>query len=955
MAEEIEQSKLDAINHVNGPELIIAGPGTGKTFTLVKRIENLILNHHIDPNKILIATFTEKAAKELVTRLTNLFTDSSNMPNLNEMYIGTFHSICLRILKENIEFSRLKKNYRVLDGFDQKFTVFRNISKFRKITNYQLVVGENTSSAMYQAEIITKYVNTLSEELVDIEQLKTDPSPKMKALGEIIETYRTITTQQNVLDFSSIQVETFNLLNNHAEVLNKIQKQIEYLMIDEYQDTNFIQEKLVFLLAGEKKNICVVGDDEQSLYRFRGATVRNILEFPDKFPEGCATYHLNTNFRSTHQIVDFYNHWMTSTKGKDFTFDWGKYRFQKNITAEAHQNDGALSVTKLANKSDIENWYKKILDTIKKLKDSRKLTDYNQIAFLFKSVKHPYVIGLANYLENNGINVYSPRSALFFERDEVRLAIGCLLLMFPNYVTNMEKGEYKYLHEEHILFYMGCMKTASDVLTLDPSNKDLAKWIIAKGKIHCNLEKNTDYSITGLIYQLFQFNAFKKILNTDSQDLNCTYKSRAVRNLALLTQILGKYEYLNNISVLTVDYVKKNVEDLFNLYLRLLFDGGISEYEDDSEYAPSGCISFLTIHQSKGMEFPIVFVDSLKAIPRKQFSDFDVELEDQFFEKSAFEPYEYIKFFDFWRLYYTAFSRAQDLLILTCNIDNQTPSKYFEDVFYSLPDINSPQYDFNKLCLHTVKPVNIKPAFAFTSHISVYETCGLQYKFFKELEFQPVRAGAMVFGRLVHETIEDIHKAALRGESQIINEENITGWFNTNYESITLAEHSYLSESQRSVALRQVISYANRQKDWSIIKEAEVDVSFVRPDYIIEGKVDLITGKDNTVEIVDFKSEQKPDVNFDNERLEHYRRQLNIYAYLVEQRTGHKVSKMHLYYTGEESSNPRISFPYTKTAIEGTIAAFDDTAKRIMKKDFNHCASDSKTCKNCDFRFYCEK
>ena len=132
-------------------------------------------------------------------------------------------------------------------------------------------------------------------------------------------------------------------------------------------------------------------------------------------------------------------------------------------------------------------------------------------------------------------------------------------------------------------------------------------------------------------------------------------------------------------------------------------------------------------------------------------------------------------------------------------------------------------------------------------------------------------------------------------------------------------------------------------------------MSLVRPDYIIEGKVDLITGKDNTVEIVDFKSEQKPDIDTDIERIEHYRRQLNIYAYLVEQRTGNKVSRMHLYYTGEENSNPKITFPYTTTAVDGTIAAFDDTVKHIMKKDFNHCSSDSKTCKNCDFRFYCEK
>lgn len=953
MAEEIEKSKLDAINHVNGPELIIAGPGTGKTFTLVKRIENLILNHHIDPNKILIATFTEKAAKELVTRLTNVFTGSSNMPNLNEMYIGTFHSICLRILKEHIEFSRLKKNYRVLDGFDQNFTVFRNIYKFRQITNFELVVGENTSSAMKQAQIITKYVNTLSEELVDVEQLKTDPSPKIKALGNIIETYRRLTYQQNVLDFSSIQVETYNLLNNHPDVLKKIQEQIEYLMIDEYQDTNFIQEKLVFLLAGEKKNICVVGDDDQSLYRFRGATVRNILEFPSKFPEGCATYRLNKNFRSTSQIVDFYNHWMTSTEGKKFTFDWSNYRFSKKITAEPHQNDSAISVVKLSNKSEINDWFNKILKTINKLKDSGKLTDYNQIAFLFKSVKHQNVIALANYLEKNGIQVYSPRSALFFEREEVKLVIGCLLSMFPNYVLAMEKGEYKYLQNEHVSYYLDCIKTVAETLTSASSNKELAQWVIAKGKIHVSMENNADYGITGLIYQLFQFDLFKNILNTDSQQ--GAYKLRAVRNLALMTQIIGKYEYLNNISILTSSNIKKNVEDLFNLYLRMLYDGGISEYEDDSEYAPSGCVSFLTIHQSKGMEFPVVFVDSLQSSPRKQYTDFDVELEDKFFEKNAFEPYEYVKFFDFWRLYYTAFSRAQDLLVLTCNVDERTPSKYFEDVFFPLPDIDSSDYDFSKLKLHSVKPVNIKPSFAFTSHITVYETCALQYKFFKELEFQPVRAGAMVFGRLVHETIEDIHKAALRGESNIITEDNITGWFNTNYEAITLAEHSYLSESQRNVALRQVINYANKQKDWSIIKEAEVDVSLVRPDYIIEGKVDLITGKDNTVEIVDFKSEQKPDINTDNERLEHYRRQLNIYAYLVEQRTGNKVSKMHLYYTGEENSNPKITFPYTTTAVDGTIAAFDDTVKHIMKKDFNHCSSDSKTCKNCDFRFYCER
>lgn len=149
--------------------------------------------------------------------------------------------------------------------------------------------------------------------------------------------------------------------------------------------------------------------------------------------------------------------------------------------------------------------------------------------------------------------------------------------------------------------------------------------------------------------------------------------------------------------------------------------------------------------------------------------------------------------------------------------------------------------------------------------------------------------------------------------------------------------------------------YVERQNgDWSLIQQAEVDVSLVKPDYIIEGKIDLVKGQDGTVEIVDFKSEKKPDIIKYAERLEQYRRQLHIYAHLVEERTGQKVSKMHLYYTGEEDGVPTITYPYTKTAIEGTIASFDETVQQILKKDFKSCSKDIKVCQNCDFRFYCK-
>lgn len=197
-------------------------------------------------------------------------------------------------------------------------------------------------------------------------------------------------------------------------------------------------------------------------------------------------------------------------------------------------------------------------------------------------------------------------------------------------------------------------------------------------------------------------------------------------------------------------------------------------------------------------------------------------------------------------------------------------------------------------------------------------------------------------------------EAAILNEESEITHENIEKWFDANYSSLSKTEHSYLAAQQLEAALKQVIRYADRQHgNWSTIQQAEVDVSLVKPDYIIDGKIDLIKGEGDTVEIVDFKSERKPDLEKSREKLEQYRRQLNIYAYLVEERTGKKVSRMNLYYTGEENGVPIVTFPYTKTAIDGTMAAFDDTVQRILKKDFHHCANDEKICKNCDFKYFC--
>lgn len=945
------ENQKEAISTIDGPVLITAGPGTGKTFTLVQRAVYMIQEKGVRPEQILMATFTEKAAKELITRITNELLSKDIAVNINEMYIGTFHSICLRFIKENIEYSRIKKNYRTLDDFDQVYTVFQNISRFRKIQNLEMAISE--TGAWRQSQAICRIVNNLSEELVDAGTLMEDKDLSIAALGEVLNMYQELLDSHNLIDFAGIQTEAFKIISENAIVLSELQDKINYLMIDEYQDTNYIQEQIVFTLSGNQSNICVVGDDDQGLYRFRGATIRNILEFPEKFTDTeCKVISLTLNYRSNSAIVDFYNDWMKNTSGARFSFSWEKYRHPKQIVASNQNKLNSPAVIKVSGEDDEDEWCENCLFFINQLIKSGKLKDLNQIAFLFNSVRGDKALMLARFLERNNIHVYSPRSDMFFEREEVMLIFGVLLLLFPQFVSKLENREFEFSDENLCRYYEACI-TLLNGRFKEGKYKDLLKWIQSKGHQHFNLKKNTDYAFTGLIYQLFEFSPFIEMLNTDLS--SGVIDLRPARNISKMTEIIGKYEYLHRIDILSPQRITKDVELLFNMYFRFLMNGGIDEYEDDSEYAPSGCVSFLTIHQSKGMEFPIVFVGSLSNLPRTRNEGLLSIVGEKYYKRAAYEPLDQIKFYDFWRLYYTAFSRAQNLLILTANEKTREPSLYFREMYPQLVSFKDSSFDLNEFTFDEVKAVNIKDSFSFTSHIAVYENCSLQYKFFKELGFTPIRMGATLFGQLIHQTIEDIHKAALRNEAHLITNESIQQWLLSNYSTLSKNEHTYLGEPQINAALKQVIRYSDRQDgDWSRIQEAEVEVSLLKPDYIIEGTIDLIRGEGNTVELVDFKSEKKPDIVTDADKIERYKRQLQVYAHLIEKKTGQSVSKLHLYYTGEENSNPYITFPAQKNAVEATVNEFDEIVQKIKRKEFCTKSTSQVLCDNCDFRFYCK-
>lgn len=954
MAANFEQQQV--IETLDGPVLIVAGPGSGKTFSLVERSVNLLTSRAVQPERVLISTFTEKAAKELKTRITDRLQHSNLRINPLDLTVGTLHSIFLDIIDEFRAFSRIRRNYTILDQFDQQYFVFQRLAEFREIHGLEAFVRPSTSISSWRtAERLCGYLNKLSEEAVDARSLAGASVKELQTLGEAYSLYQKLLSQYNYIDFSTIQVEVLRLLDL-PEVAEKLYSRFDYLMIDEYQDTNTIQERIVLKLASRHNNLCVVGDDDQSLYRFRGASIRNILEFPERFEPGtCRQIYLTKNYRSHPDIVEFYNRWMEQA---DWQGSERSYRFPKVIKAAGYDRASRPVVFKVSGEDGENDWADETVAFLTKLRNDGIIKDWNQVAFLFRSVRSPKVTQFANDLEAAGIPIYSPRSNMYFERDEIRHMIGAYMFLFPQYGSlratreGMQLDVWAYF-DRCLGDFIAHLKSGSD--------EQISAWIKAKAKQHFTLSENTNYSFASLFYQLIQFPTFSRYLDEDVAHSGVK-DSRPARNLAKFSRLLNKYEYLYNVIVLQPDRLERDLITLFNYFLRFLWDGGIEEYEDEAEYAPSGCVSFMTIHQSKGLEFPIVIAGSLDAVPRRQQSPLDDLLDAEFGDAEPFEPLDRIKTFDFWRLFYTAFSRAQNMLVLSCQENTpkgrgqrNVPSQFFQLVYSPLKSWRELLFDPATVKLAAIKGASLKHSYSFTSDVLIFEACPQQYRFFKDLEFAPVRTNAILFGTLVHQTIEDIHKAVLRGDEHKIIAEQIDQWFRTNYTNISQKERVYLAEPVLRIARRHVEAYVDRERsNWHRLREAEVELSLLKDNYVLTGNVDLIQADDGAWEIVDFKSEKKPDLIDDAAKLARYRRQLQIYAHLFEEKRGVRVERMALYYTGEESGNPRITFPRETADIKGTIDQVDSVISKIVAKEYEVLERPEKLCKNCDFRSFCD-
>lgn len=929
----MNEAQRAVVEHDAGPLLVIAGPGSGKTFSLVLRTVNLLLLGKAKPSTMIVCTFTEKAAFELRDRIAAAARATEYKQDLSELRVGTIHGICNSLLLDHRHRTPLGNNYETLDQLTQLLFIFDNFDDIVGDAQNGLFLGRwhNKWTAI---EGLSKYFNKITEELVNPKELAQAKDPFVVSLGAAYAAYREKLFEKNKIDFAHQQRLVYDLLLDPA-LLGAVTKGIQYVMIDEYQDTNHIQERLLTKLASGTENLCVVGDEDQSLYRFRGATVRNILEFPTRFA-GCKVVKLTTNYRSHQKIVTAYDRWMKSA-------NWSNpagpaFRFDKTVEPDRKSHyPNYPAVFAIWGRNSVDE-AARFGDLVAFLKQKNIITDFSQVALLLHSVRYDYSGHYIEALEKRGIPAFCPRARAYFENDEVRLMVACYAIIFGYYGPG--RGALTGQVLQQLAAYVDDCLIQLGKAYGNPH--PLARELRARAAEIAALQPGEalDLRPADYLYKLLALDPFASFAKNENR----------VRNIAILSQLLNIFQNYYHYTVVTHrnrEYLRWH---LFNSFLRLLYDGGINEYEDPDQPFPKGYVQVMTIHQAKGLEFPVVVVGSLDVqLSTQKQVDRDLQ---PFYHRPTFEPESRVTEFDRMRLHYVAFSRPEKLLVLSTD---DLPKPYFAPIWQGLPQWPYVEKELLAAQQFTLKErMPVKRSYSFTGDLKVYETCPRQYEFFREYDFTPSRSAVIFFGLLVHQTIEEIHRIVLDGKLATLTGGKIRELFDRTFYFLSLADVRPIGREAREGAFRQVMDYfLQNQEEMKRVIETEVDVSVEKDGYILTGKVDLLLGADGKLELLDFKTAERPSNSA--ELLKAYERQLCTYAHILERRHRKRPDRLLLYWTSEElKKNAVMEFPYHPDLVAEAGRHFDEVVRKIQAQDFRILTvPESKICKECDLKHYC--
>ena len=567
----------EAALKINGPIIIIAGAGSGKTRVLTFRIAYLI-SQGIDPFSILSLTFTNKAAKEMKTRVGELVSESE----ARNIWMGTFHSVFAKILR--IEADKL--------GFTSSFTIYDTQDSDRLISSIIKEMGLSKDS--YKPKQIRNRISTLKNSLITVESYESDFDLKeydeiaqRPLFGKIYSEYTKRCFKSNSMDFDDLLVKTNELLNKFPETLAKYQDRFRFILVDEYQDTNHSQYLIVKMLADKYQNICVVGDDSQSIYSFRGANINNILNFQKDYDE-VEVFKLEQNYRSTKNIV----------KAANSLINHNKYKLEKTIWTNNEEGEKVIIKKCFSDNDEGKYVAKSILETIRK-----NHSKFNSFAILYRTNAQSRIIEESFRKNNIPYKIYGGLS--FYQRKEIKDVLAYLRLVVN---SNDEESLKRIINFPP----RGIGNTTIDKLvvaskTYNTSIYDILQYKTDFLKINTGTKsKIFDFvnMIEGFKTMIKNYDAFE-LVNQITKRIGIVKFYENEGTAEGINRIQNIEELLNGVKNFIDEKNKLNEEVLLVNFLEEVAMATDFEIQDGLEI---DSVSLMTVHLSKGLEFPFVYI-----------------------------------------------------------------------------------------------------------------------------------------------------------------------------------------------------------------------------------------------------------------------------------------------------------------------------------------------------------
>ena len=650
---QLNKNQLEAVTHINGPTMVIAGAGSGKTRVLTYRIAYL-LSKGIDPFNILALTFTNKAAREMKERVINLIGDGE----ARNVWMGTFHSVFAKILRIEGHYLGYPSNYTIYDSNDSKRLIKNIISDMKLDTKQYPPSYVSSRISMAKSSLIST-----EEYASDIDIQAADESARKPYIKEIYSRYQSRLKRADAMDFDDLLFNTYILFSRFPKVLYKYQQKFKYTLVDEYQDTNHAQYLIVKKLAANTEQICVVGDDAQSIYGFRGANISNILNFKSDYPD-FKMFKLEQNYRSTKTIVQAANQ----------IISFNKDQIKKTVWTD---NNTGNKIGYFKTQSDTEEG-EMIADSIFEKKMNEQLSN-DKFTILYRTNAQSRSLEEALRQKNIPYRIYGGLS--FYSRKEIKDLLAYFRLVINN---NDEDALQRIINTPA----RGIGKTTIEKIIVAADINNVNIWEIINNPSQYGLKVNS-----GIVLKL---NNFSTMINSfcvvnKNKDAYETANHIAISSGLLkmlreentpeaISRVENIEELLNGIKEFTEKAIEKSEGDMsvrktLDEYMEdvaLLTDADSDDDEDRDK------VMLMTIHASKGLEFPHVYIVGLEEnlFPSIQSITTRTELEEER------------------RLFYVALTRAMETVTLSHaetryrwgNFTITEPSRFLDEIEEGLID-----------------------------------------------------------------------------------------------------------------------------------------------------------------------------------------------------------------------------------------------------------------------------